>query len=253
MAKEGKVVAVVQSRTGSTRLPRKVMKEICGKPMLLLMLERLSHAKLLDEIVVATTTHKNDDVIYDLAKKNGYSVFRGNELDCLDRHYQAAKHFSANFVAKITPDCPLIDPVITDKVVDFFLKNVVNYDYVSNTHPPTFPDGLDVEIFHLSTLEKAWKESGNNQRHREHTTTFIWSQPSKFRIGNVSMPDGRNLFMQERWTVDYKEDFEFVKAVYDNLYDGGRIFLMDEILDFLEKRRDIWNINHHLAIYNSVH
>lgn len=253
MTKKGKVVAIVQSRMGSTRLPGKVMKEICGRPMLLLMLERLSHTKLLDEIVVATTTNKNDDIIYELVKKNGYSAFRGNELDCLDRHYQAGKHFGANFVAKITPDCPLIDPVITDKVVDFFLKNVDKYDYVSNAHPATFPDGLDVEIFHLSALEKAWKESGNNPSHREHTTTFIWSQPSKFRIGNIVMPDGRNLFMQERWTVDYEEDFEFVKAIYENLYDEGRIFLMDEILEFLEKRRDIWNINHHLAIHNSVH
>lgn len=252
MNKKGKVVAVVQSRMGSSRLPGKVMKEICGIPMLLLMLERLSNAKLVDEIVVATTTNKNDDVIYNLAKINGYSVFRGNELDCLDRHYQVAKHFNADFVAKITPDCPLIDPVITDKVIDFFLKNVDKYDYVSNVHPATFPDGLDVEIFHLSALEKAWKES-DNATQREHTTTYIWSQPSKFRIGNFIMPDGKNLFMQERWTVDFKEDFKFIQIIYENLYHERNIFLMNEILEFLEKRKDVWNINHHLAIHNSVH
>jgi len=250
--KEGKVIAVVQTRMGSTRLPGKVMKKICGKPLLLLMLERLSHSKSIDEIVVATTNNKNDDIIYDLAKRNQYSVFRGSEFDCLDRHYQVAKKFDGNFVAKITPDCPLIDPEITDRVIEFFLKNVNNYDYVSNAHQPTFPDGLDVEIFQFSALEKAWKEA-TDPNHREHTTTFIWSQPSKFRLGNVTMPNNQNLFMRERWTVDYKEDFEFVKAIYENLYDNGRIFLMNDILDFLRQRKDIWNINHHLAIHNSVH
>ncbi|MEX0764815.1 MAG: glycosyltransferase family protein [Nitrosopumilaceae archaeon] len=252
MNKEGKVVVVVQARTGSTRLPSKVMKKICGKPMLLLMLERLSHSKLIDEIVVATSVNKNDDVIYNLAKENGYSVFRGSELDCLDRYYQVGRKFNADFVSKITPDCPLIDPQVVDMVIGFFLDNVEKYDYVSNAHPATFPDGLDVEIFRLSVLEKAWKES-KNPSHREHTTTYIWSQPSLFRIGNVEMPDGKNLFMKERWTVDYPEDFEFVKSIYENLYNGGRIFLMNEILQFLEKRKDIWNINHHLAIHNSIH
>ncbi|MGI0060961.1 MAG: cytidylyltransferase domain-containing protein [Nitrosotalea sp.] len=252
MAKDGKVVAVVQTRMGSTRLPGKVMKEICGKPMLSLMLERLSHSKLIDEIIVATTYNKNDDIIYDLAKKYKYPVFRGSEFDCLDRHYQAAKQFGARYVAKITPDCPLIDPEVTDKVIGYFLKNSNNYDYVSNAHSATFPDGLDVEIFHLSALEAAWKEA-KNPSHREHTTTYIWSQPTKFRIGNVVMDNGKNLFMQERWTVDFQEDFEFVKAIYENLYHSGRIFLMNEILEFLEKRKDIWNINHHLAIHNAVH
>ena len=249
---KGKVVAVVQARTDSTRLPGKVLKEICGKPMLLLMLERLSHSKSIDEIVIATTTNAKDDTIFELGKKNGYSVFRGSEFDCLDRHYQVGKKFNADYVAKITSDCPLIDPHITNLVINYFLNNVDDFDYVSNAHPATFPDGLDMEIFHLSTLEKAWRET-TIPEHREHTTTYIWSQPSKFRLGNVVMPGGRNLFMQERWTVDYKEDFEFVKTVYENLYENGKIFLMDEILDFLKKRVDVWNINHHLAVHNAVH
>jgi len=252
MKKEGKLIAVVQSRMGSTRLPGKVMKPICGKPMLLLMLERLSHAKMIDEIVVATTTNKNDDVIAELAQKNGYSVFRGSEFDCLDRHYRAAAEFGAQYVAKITPDCPLIDPVVVDMVLGYFLKNADKYDYVSNAHPATFPDGLDFEVVHYFVLEKASKEAKKPEE-REHTTTYIWSQPNLFRLGNVVMPDGRNLFMKERWTVDYPEDFEFVKVIYENLYKGGRIFLMDEILDFLEKRKDVWKINHHLAIHNAVH
>lgn len=252
MEKKGKLVVVVQSRMGSTRLPGKIMKEICGKPMLLLMLERLSHAKLIDEIVVATTTNPNDDVISELAKKNKYSVFRGSEFDCLDRHYRVAIEHNAAYVAKITPDCPLIDPQIIDKVLGYFLENVDNYDYVSNAHPPSWPDGLDFEVFHISTLEKAHSEA-TESNHREHTTTYIWSNPQKFRIGNVIMPDGRNLFMSHRWTVDFAEDFEFVKKIYENLYNDKRIFLMGDILSFLERRPDISKINSHLAMHNAVH
>ncbi len=248
----GKLIAVVQARMGSSRLPNKVMKEICGKPMLFLMLERLQHAKKIDDIVIATSTEKSDDAIADFAHKNNFLFFRGSELDCLDRHYQVGVKFGADFIAKITPDCPLIDPVIVDKVLDFFIKNSDKYDYVSNAHPPSYPDGLDVEIFHMSSLKKAWKEVKTIQE-REHTTTYIWSHPEIFRLGNVKMPGKKSLFMQERWTVDYLEDFEFVKLIYENLYNDGRIFLMDEILEFLNKRRDIWEINHHLSIHNAVH
>ncbi|RZD41758.1 MAG: acylneuraminate cytidylyltransferase [Thaumarchaeota archaeon] len=247
-----KLIAVVQARTGSSRLPNKVMKEICGKPMLLLMLERLQRAEKIDEIVVATTTEKSDDIIVDLAEKNNFQYFRGSELDCLDRHYQAGEKFGADFIAKITSDCPLIDPVIVDRVLDFYIKNSNKYDYVSNAHPPSYPDGLDIEVFSMSSLKKAWKEA-KEKNEREHTTTYIWSHPKMFRLGNVEMPGKKSLFMQERWTVDYPEDFEFVKTIYENLYKEGRIFLMDEILKFLSKRKDIWEINHHLSIHNSVH
>ena len=252
MKNKGKLIAVVQSRMGSTRLPGKVMKQICGKPMLLLMLERLSQSKLIDEIVVATTTNPNDDVIFECVKNNNYSVFRGSEFDCLDRHYRAAIKYNASYVAKITPDCPLIDPEIVDQVLGYFLENLDDYDYVSNAHPPTWPDGLDFEVFSLAALEKAHQEAVE-QNHREHTTTYIWSNPQKFRIGNVVMPNGKNLFMSHRWTVDFPEDFEFVKNIYENLYTDGRIFLTEEILSFLEKRQDIQKINQHLAIHNSVH
>jgi spore coat polysaccharide biosynthesis protein SpsF len=247
-----KLVAVVQARMGSTRLYGKVMKKICEKPMLLLMLERLKKSKLIDEIIVATSIEKRDDIIFDLASKNNYSVFRGSELDCLDRHYKSGLQYKADYVAKITPDCPLIDPIIVDKVLNYFLENIEKYDYVSNAHPPTYPDGLDFEVFKISSLKKAWIEAKKNEE-REHTTTYIWSHPEIFRLGNVEMPNNQNMFSKERWTVDYPEDFEFVKIIYENLYKDGRIFLMDEILEFLNKRKDVWNINHHLAIHNSTH
>jgi spore coat polysaccharide biosynthesis protein SpsF len=250
--KKGRVVAVVQARMGSTRLPGKVMKSICNKPVIELMLERLSKSKLIDEIVVATTNLNEDNVIFDWAKKFEYSVFRGSELDCLDRHYQVGKKFDAEYVCKITPDCPFIDPQIVDKVIGYFLENSEKYDYVSNGHPPSYPDGLDMEIMHLSTLETAWKHSVDPIE-REHTTTHIWKNPNIFRIGNVLMSEEKNLFMTKRWTLDYPEDFEFIEKVYENLYQNGKIFLMDEILEFLSKRPDIRKINSHLCEHNSVH
>jgi spore coat polysaccharide biosynthesis protein SpsF len=252
LIEKGKLIAVVQTRMGSTRLPGKVMKEICGKPMLQLMLERLSKSKLIDEIVVATTTNPNDNVISDFAKKNGYNVFRGSEFDCLDRHYKTAIEFNASYIAKITPDCPLIDPEVIDIVLDYFLKHLKQFDYVSNAHPPSWPDGLDFEVFHFSTLEKAHKEA-TTKEHREHTTTYIWSNPDKFLLGNVLMSNGKNFFKNQRWTVDFPEDFEFVKKIYENLYKKDRIFFTNEILSFLEKRPDISKINEHLTIHNAVH
>ena len=247
-----KVIASIQVRYNSTRLPGKVLKKICGKPMLELMLERLSKSKLIDEIIIATTINKNDDPIFELAKKLGYKVFRGDENDCLDRHYQAIKNSNGNFICKITSDCPLIDPEIVDKVIGYYFENEKKFDYVSNVHPATFPDGLDVEMFSLDTLERAWKEA-KNQDEREHTTTYMWKNPLIFRIGSVTMSKGENLFKKERWTVDYPEDFEFIKAIYENLYHNGKIFLLNEILEFLSEREDIKKINQHLVEKNAVH
>jgi spore coat polysaccharide biosynthesis protein SpsF len=247
-----KVIASIQVRYNSTRLPGKVLKKICGKPMLELMLERLSKSKLIDEIIIATTINKNDDPIFELAKKLGYKVFRGDENDCLDRHYQAIKNSNGNFICKITSDCPLIDPEIVDKVIGYYFENEKKFDYVSNVHPATFPDGLDVEMFSLATLERAWKEA-KNQDEREHTTTYMWKNPLIFRIGSVIMSKGENLFKKERWTVDYPEDFEFIKAIYENLYHNGKIFLLNEILEFLSEREDIKKINQHLVEKNAVH
>ena len=252
MSGEDKVIASIQARASSTRLPGKILKKICNKPMLLLMLERLSNAKLLDDIIVSTTNNKNDDEVYELAKSQGYKVFRGNEFDCLDRHYQAVKNVGAKFICKITPDCPLIDPKVVDTVIRYFLENKDRFDYVSNVHPATYPDGLDVEMFSMSALEKSWKES-KTEEEREHTTTYMWKHPTLFRIGSVVMPKEENLFTKERWTVDYPEDFQFVKAIYENLYDDGRIFLMEEILEFLKQRKDIKQINQHLVDHNAVH
>ena len=252
MKKNNHVIAVVQARTGSKRLPGKTLKKICGIPMILLMLERLSNSKLIDKIVIATTTNPNDDELYNLIKDNGYEVFRGSELDCLDRHYQVGKKFRADYVCKITSDDPLIDPVLTDKIIDFFLQNSDKFDYVSNIHPPTFPDGLDVEIIRMETLKAAWKNA-TNYNDREHTTTYIWSNPSKFKIGNYENNLGENLFLTDRWTVDYPEDFEFVKTIYEELYEDHKIFLTEDILSLLTRKPEIRTINKKYVSKNEIH
>ena len=142
-----KIIALVQARIGSTRLPGKVLKKIVNRPVIDLLLTRLSESKKIDQIVVATSKNTKDDTLKDVVESLGYDCFRGSEDDVLDRYYQAAKEAEADSVVRITGDCPLIDPAIVDEVIDRYRKNGV--DYASNFTPPTFPDGLDTEVFTL--------------------------------------------------------------------------------------------------------
>ncbi len=177
-----KIVTVIQARSGSSRLPGKVMLPILGKPLLLRMIERVQASKLAGIIAIATTEEKEDDIIAALCAQNNLHCYRGSSLDLLDRHYQAAKLFAADAVVKIPSDCPLIDPAIIDRVLHFFLNN--DYDYVSNLHPATYPDGNDVEVMKFTAIGKAWKES-EKPFEREHTTPYLWEHPEKFTLANV--------------------------------------------------------------------
>jgi spore coat polysaccharide biosynthesis protein SpsF len=237
-----KIVVVVQARSGSTRLPGKILKHICGKPVLILQLERILAARTPFQLVVATTTDSIDDPIEEICKEHKIICYRGHPTDLLDRHYKAALQFGAEAVVKIPSDCPLIDPAVIDKVLNFYLENQDKYDFVSNLHPATYPDGNDVEIMPFKILEIAFKEAQKDFE-REHTTPFIWDQPERFRIGNVVMENGQDLSMTHRFTIDYIEDYEFIKAVYDELYEKNKLFSLKDILDLLERRPDIKNIN----------
>ena len=148
-----KVVLIVQARTGSTRLKSKILKEVFGIPILSLLIERLKFCKRVDQIVIATTINKADDIIEEVAKQNGVDFFRGSEDDLLDRHYKAGMQFNADIIIKVPSDCPLADPSIIDKAIQYYLDNETEFDYVSNYHPPTFPDGLDVEVIDLAPLK----------------------------------------------------------------------------------------------------
>jgi spore coat polysaccharide biosynthesis protein SpsF len=235
------VLIIIQARINSTRLPGKVMLPALGKSLLYRIIERIRLSKF-SNIIVATTTEAEDKVIIEECQKHQIPVFCGHPTDLLDRHYQIAKKLNAQYVVKIPSDCPLIDPQIIDKVIDYFLAAYPQYDYVSNLHPPTYPDGNDVEIMSFTTLEIAWQKAVKNFE-REHTTPYIWENPDIFKIGNVIWEEGKNYAMSHRFTLDYPEDYEFIKTVYEKLYPQNPSFGLKDILNLLEKEPDIYEIN----------
>lgn len=241
-----KVTAIMQVRTGSTRFPNKVLKEILGKSMLEHTIERVKKAKLIDEIIIATTTERQDDIIEKWANDNGLKCYRGSTEDVLDRYYQAAKKFKVDPIVRLEPDDPLKDPTVVDKIIKFYLDNKDKLDYASNTIKSTFPEGQDVEIFSFAALERAWTEAKKSSE-REHVTPYIWNHPDKFRLANV-VHEGENL-AHLRWTVDYPDDLEFVRQVYARLYKKGKIFSMQDILDLLKKHPELAKINEGHAHY----
>lgn len=244
------LVVVVQVRMASTRLPGKILMPLAGEPLLLRMLERVSAAKTPFTTVVATTTDVSDDPVRELCRQHRYPCFSGHPADLLDRHYRAGLEQGADAVAKIPSDCPLIDPVAIDLVLGTFLENAARFDFVSNLHPATWPDGNDVEVMHMAVLETAWREAGKPFE-REHTTPFIWERPERFRLGNVEWKTGLNYSMSHRWTIDYPEDYRFLSRVYDELWSPSRpVFPMDDILKLLELRPDIHGINARYAGVN---
>lgn len=215
-----KIVGVVQARLSSTRLPGKVLLPIGGRPMLERMLGRLARARQLDALVVATTDLAVDRPIAALAERLRLPCVEGNATDLIERHLVAALATRADAVVKIPSDCPLIDPEIVDRVVATYRDAAGALDYVSNLHPASWPDGNDVEIFSRRALEAAFVEA-DRPHEREHTTPFLWDQPSRFRLANVTWSGGRDLSRSHRLTVDHREDFEVVSAIFAALGRGG--------------------------------
>jgi spore coat polysaccharide biosynthesis protein SpsF len=238
-----KIVVVVQARTGSSRLPNKVMMPLAGKPLLVRQLERLEAATTFDDLIVATTTDDSDDIIRNICKESKINCYSGHPTDLLDRHYQAAVISNADAVVKIPSDCPLIDPTVIDKVLNFFRANSTRFDYVGNLHPATYPDGNDVEVMSMDAFQIAWRDA-KKELEREHTTPFFWEQPNRFRIGSVLWETGLDYSMSHRFTIDYPEDYKFISAVYDSLYSATKpIFSMRDILTLLDKKPEIYAIN----------
>jgi len=213
-----------------------------GKPLFVRQAERVRAARHCGRVIIATTTDRGDDPIEDVCRQEGLDCFRGDAQDLLDRHYQAALRFPAGTVIKIPSDCPLIDPAIIDTVISFYLDHPGEYDFVSNLHPASWPDGNDVEIMTFPALERAWREA-NRPLEREHTTPYFWERPDEFRIGNVAMKGGVDYSMSHRFTIDYAEDYAFIRAVYDELYPSDPFFGVKDILALLERRPDIYAIN----------
>lgn len=248
-----RIVAVIQARMGSTRLPGKVLLPLGGQPLLERMLARVAQAAQLDDIVVATTTDDADDPIRALAARLGVACVSGHPTDLIDRHLQAADRMGSDAIAKIPSDCPLIDPDVIDEVVGHYRRHRGRYDYVSNLHPATWPDGNDVEVMPRHVLGEAWLEASRGYE-REHTTPFVWDRPERYRLGNVTMPSGLDLSATHRLTIDYDEDYRLIAAVFEALggvADGAgepgavarRAFSVAEIVQFLDAHPPIGALN----------
>jgi spore coat polysaccharide biosynthesis protein SpsF len=220
---------------GSTRLSGKVLLPLAGKPLLIRMFERVSASRLVGKVIVATTIEISDDPVYDLCISENIPVFRGHPSNLLDRHFKAAVSHFPDAVVKIPSDCPLIDPGIIDNVLNYFITNSCKFDYVSNLHPPTYPDGNDVEVFSMKTLAETWLNA-RRPFELEHTTPFIWENPGKFRIGNVLWETGKDYSMSHRFTLDYLEDYIFINSVYERLFPVNPLFSLSDILSLLDSK-----------------
>lgn len=232
------VVCIVQARMSSTRLPGKVLKEICGEPMLKLLIDRLRMSETIDKLVIATSVDISDDIIEDKCEEWGVDCFRGSLEDVLDRYYQAALKYEAGTVVRITADCPLIDPKIVDLVVGRFLEG--GYDRAGTEK--SYPNGLDTEVLGFWALETAWKEACLASE-REHVSTYIRFNPEDFKLLPIECYED---FSHMRWTVDEEADFQLVTKIFEGLLPGGKFFGMKEILAFLEENPELLEINAHL-------
>lgn len=226
------LVAIVQARMGSTRLPGKALMDIAGRPMLARVIERAAAAPGVDKVLVATSTNALDDAIAEYCKWEGFACFRGDEADVLDRFFHAARACSADAVVRVTADCPLLDPMVVARIVGRFLQG--DCDYVSNTLRYTFPDGLDAEVFSFCVLERAWQKA-TKPSDREHVTPFM--RQGSFCTVNIESetPVSPNEY---RWTVDNDDDLLFVRSIYDAFAPREK-FGMLEIFDLLKVRPEL--------------
>jgi spore coat polysaccharide biosynthesis protein SpsF len=233
-----KVGAIIQARMGSTRLPGKVMLKLGDKPILQHIVERLKLCQGIDEIVLAITVNSKDDILAELAVNNGIKFFRGDEEDVLARYFYAAKENKLDIIARVTSDCPFVDPYLVDDLAGCF-AGYPAIDYISNTLKRTFPRGLDVEVFKFSALEKAFS-SARLPYQREHVTPYIYEHRELFQLQNLENDcDLSGL----RWTLDEKKDYEFIIEIYKRLYNKGRIFLTNDILMVLKEEPWLSDIN----------
>ena len=227
---------IIQARLGSKRFPKKVLAKIGKKPMIWYSIERIKRVPGIKQVILATTKNSQDEVLLKIAKNCDILSFKGKTYDVLDRYYQCGLEFNADPIVRITGDCPLIDSTIIKKMLEKFNKS--NYDYISNIFPPTFPDGLDIEIFSFKTLEKVHHKV-KLRSDKEHVTSYIRNHPKEFKIFNY---ENTKDLSKLRWTVDEKQDLIFVKRIYNKMKPKNN-FSMKSILKIIEKDPNISKIN----------
>ena len=234
-----RTVAIIQARTGSTRLPGKVLLPLLSEPLLVHVVRRVARASRVDAVVVATTTMAGDDAIVELGSEAGWLLSRGSEMDLLERYLEAARAYGAERVVRITSDCPLIDPQVIDEVVAAL--DAADADYASNTlEPRTFPRGLDVEAMTMDALETAGRDD-RDPASREHATPYLYRHPERFRLAAVRLSEDLS---GHRWTVDTPEDYELVRRIYDRL--GRDDFGWREALAVVEANPGWSDLNRHV-------
>ncbi|MGA1870292.1 MAG: cytidylyltransferase domain-containing protein [bacterium] len=237
-----KKVIIVQARMTSTRLPGKVLKEVCGKPLLAHLIARLKRVQNADQIVIATTTNSTDEPIVTLCKQCAMDFYRGSEEDVLSRYYETAKEFSADIIIRITSDCPVIDSKVINKVIAFYMNNKDSCDYVSNVLSRTYPRGMDTEVFSFKVLQEAHREA-EDEVEREHVTPFIHQRPERYRCVNVPYDTDQS---HHRWTVDTPEDLALITKIFEALFPRKPAFGLEDMLDVMDAHPEWRSINAHV-------
>jgi spore coat polysaccharide biosynthesis protein SpsF len=234
-----KYLVLIQARCGSSRLPSKVLKDICGKPDLQRVIERVQLSKKIDEVVIVTSIGKENLPLIELCTKLNVRVYVGSENDVLDRYYQAAKLLKPEYIVRITADCPLFDWRYLDDAIDQ-MEQDASCDYIWQA-TESFPDGLDIEIMKYSALKQSWEEAKLNSE-REHVTQYIRKHPKIFKIENQECPISG--IGEKRWTLDEPEDYEMIRKVYEHfLSQDKENFTTDDILVYLKEHPEIEDIN----------
>jgi len=231
------IVAIIQARTGSTRLPDKVFLDLKGNPLIWHVFNRIKKSKYINSFVLATTKNKKDDRLENWALENNILLYRGNENDVLDRYYQAANMFKADIIVRITADDPLKDVDVLDSVINEFL--IHNVDFAFNNNPVSFPEGMDVEVFKYNALKIAHLNSTDSFE-REHVTQYFHRNPELFSKRNISnLQDFSNL----RWTIDTLEDYKLIQIIYNKLYDKNKSFKFKDIILLIESNPKLATLN----------
>lgn len=237
-----RTVIIVQARMGSTRFPGKVLKEVLGKPLLGYLIERLKAVKQADDFIIATTDNPKDQVIVDYCGSQNAKCFRGSEENVFKRYLEAGEYTLADTVVRITADCPIIDPLIVDQIITYYLNHYQEVDYISNALMRTFPYGMEVEVFSMKSLRKAAKGKLTSDD-KEHVTPVFYLHPKKFSCLNIE--SSKNL-SKYRLTVDTPEDFNLVKHVIEALYPQNPLFSLDEIIVLLKEHPKWLKLNAHV-------
>jgi len=235
------IIAIIQARFDSVRLPGKILLNLEGKTVLERVVERVKQSKFINDVIVATTVTKHDLETIKVCVENNIRVFAGAEDDVLDRYYQVAKLFKVDHIVRITADCPLIDPRIIDEVINLHIKETA--DYTTNTIKESFPDGQDVEVFKFSVLQQAW-QNAKLVSEREHVTPYIRNNPGIFKLKNLECKEDLS---RKRWTLDHPEDYDFIKIVYEHLFSKNPYFGFDEIMGFIKKNPEIEKVNQRIT------